>query len=152
MTSNSQTPMRSSRMRSSLFPTPFDRFFRNDFLDLWNENLPDTIPSINITENKDNYLVEVAAPGLKKEDFNIQMNGNLLVISSEKEAETKEGGQGDNYRRREYNYSSFSRSLTLPDHVDSTRINARYNDGILNVTIPKKSGSDQQQAKRIQVE
>jgi len=152
--SNSQTPTRSSRLRSSsssLFPA-FDRFFRNDFLEPWNDRFSDTIPSINITENKDNYLVEMAAPGLKKEDFNVRMEGNMLTISCEKETETRDDGQNDRYQRREYNYSSFSRSLTLPDHADSANIKARYNDGILNLTIPKKAGPDREQGKKINVE
>jgi HSP20 family protein len=121
-------------------------------MDLWNDDISETVPSINITENKENYLVEMAAPGLKKQDFNIQMDGNLLTISCEKESEQKQDGQGDNYWKREYNYSSFSRSLTLPENADNTKISAKYSDGILNVTIPKKNDTGKQAGQRITVE
>ncbi len=153
MASNTQSPVRSNRMRSSLLSSPFDRYFRNDFLDLWNDKFPETVPSINITEKKDQFLVEMAAPGLKKEDFNVEMDGNMLTISCEKETENTEGDEGmDHYSRKEYSYSRFSRSLTLPDNADSSRISARYTDGILNLMIPKKSGQDKQGGKKINVE
>jgi HSP20 family protein len=85
--------IRSPRRSHGLTPfwnTPLDRIFRTDFLDIWNREDLETIPSINITEEKDKYRVDMAAPGLKKEDFDIQVEGNLLTISSEKETEDKE--------------------------------------------------------------
>jgi HSP20 family protein len=153
MATNSQTPARSNRINNSLFYNPFDRLFRNDFSSLWNDNLSDTVPSINVTENKENYLVEMAAPGLKKEDFDVKMQGNLLTISCEKESQVSDGNsRSDNYWRREYNYSRFSRSITLPDNVESGKISAKYNDGILNLTIPKKAGEEKNSGQRIKVE
>jgi HSP20 family protein len=131
---------------------PFSRFFRNDFLDFWNTDVPATVPSVNITEDKNNYHIEMAAPGLKKEDFNIDLDGDVLTISSEKEEEKKEGKETGNYFRKEYNYTSFSRSMTLPDNVDVKKIDAKYNDGILSVSIPKKSGEEVNKSQKIKVQ
>jgi HSP20 family protein len=131
---------------------PFDRFFRNDFMDMWPSGVSETVPSINIAEGKDQYSIEMAAPGLKKEDFNIDVDGNLITISCEKESETKEGKEGDNYSRREYNYSSFSRSFTIPENANAENISARYNDGILKLTVPKKPQSQKGNGQKIKVE
>jgi HSP20 family protein len=142
---------RNNGLQSSWY-RPLDRFFRNDFMNLWDSEL-DTVPSINIMEEKNAYRVEMAAPGLTKEDFNIDVDRNMLTISSEKESEKKEGGDGkENYSRREYNYSSFSRSLSLPENVDTSRITASYKDGILNLSIPKKEEAQQKASQRIKVE
>jgi HSP20 family protein len=150
MTTLFKNPSRSTRSLSSWYH-PLDRFLRNDF-DFWNNDSADTVPSINITEDKGNYKIEMAAPGLKKEDFNIDVEGNLLTISCEKKTETKEGNDSDNYSRREYNYSSFSRSLTLPEDIDGEKVNAKYIDGILNLTIPKKEDLQKNKSQKIKVE
>jgi HSP20 family protein len=130
---------------------PLDRFFRNDFLNLWDGNM-ETVPSINISEEKNAYKVEMAAPGLKKEDFNIDVDRNMLTISCEKETENKTGGEKESYSRREYNYTSFSRSLSLPEHVDSSRISAKYTDGVLTLSIPKREDAQQKLSQKIKVE
>ena len=124
---------------NDLFPATFQDFFRpwGDFsgfegLGLRNNNYP----AVNISETKDDYMVTMAAPGLKKSDFNIDVEGNLLTISSEKE-ETKEAKEAT-YNRKEYSYSSFSRSFTLPAEVMSDKIEATYEDGVLKLTLPKK--------------
>jgi HSP20 family protein len=95
-----------------------------------------TVPSVNITESENSYRVALAAPGLKKEDFQITLDGKVLTISSEKE-QTREPAT-EKYSRREYSYSSFSRSFTLPEDVQAERIEARYTDGVLAITLPKK--------------
>src|SRR6202008_3173174 len=107
MTTLLKSPTRNGTRSLPSWYYPFDRFLRNDFVDFWNGDISETIPSINITEDKENYKIEMAAPGLKKEDFNIDVEGNLLTISCEKKSEIKEGNDTDNYSRREYNYSSF---------------------------------------------
>jgi HSP20 family protein len=133
--------------------SPVDRFFRNDLLDLWGDDVPQTIPSVNITEEKDGFLIEVAAPGLKKEDFNIELEGNLLTISSEKESETKEGDESkDKFFRREYSYSSFTRSFTLPENTDAEKISAKYADGVLKLNIAKKEKGKAGNGHKINVE
>lgn len=125
---------------SDLFPALFD-----DFLKPWaglaanGGNLFSralTIPAVNISDEKDAYKISLAAPGLKKEDFKIDIDENLLTISSEKEENKEE--QKARHTRREYNYSSFSRSFTLPEDIKQESIDARYADGVLLVYLPKK--------------
>jgi HSP20 family protein len=143
----------SGRDNSSLssWQRPISRFFRNDFLNLWDMDLMDTTPSINIREEKENYKIELAAPGLKKEDFKIEVDKNILTISSEQESENKQGGESSGYLRNEYNYSSFSRSLSLPENVDSDNIMAKYENGILLLTVPKKPEGKESGRKLINV-
>lgn len=121
-------------------PSVFDDFFRP-----WNEWFGNgggllartvNVPAVNITDNKENYTVSLAAPGLKKEDFHIDVEGNMLTISSEKEENKEE--KESRYTRKEYSYSSFSRSFTLPEEVNQDKIEAVYTDGVLNITLPKK--------------
>lgn len=122
-------------------PSVFNDFFKpwNDWFDggSWNREL--SIPAVNIVEQKDDYQVSLAVPGMKKEDFAIEMEGNMLTISSEKE-ETKDEND-KRYNRREYNYSSFSRSFNLPEDVMQDKIDAKYEDGVLRLTLPKKEES-----------
>ncbi len=123
-----------------LFPSVFDDFFKpwNDWFDsggLLNKVL--LVPAVNIAENNNDYKVTVAAPGLKKNDFKINVDGNLLTISAETE-ETKEEKDDERYTRKEYNYSSFSRSFTLPDEVNMEKIEASYENGVLSLVLPKK--------------
>ncbi|MEI6948572.1 Hsp20/alpha crystallin family protein [Paraflavisolibacter sp. H34] len=122
-----------------MLPSVFDDFFKP-----WSEWFTNggrlarmlTVPSVNITESEKDYKLSLAAPGLKKEDLRIDVDGNVLTISAEKE-QTPEPA-AEKYSRREYSYSSFSRSFTLPDNVQLDRIDARYTDGVLEMTLPKK--------------
>jgi HSP20 family protein len=139
-----------SRSVSPFWNAPANRLFRNDFLDFWDSNDLSTVPSINITEGKNNYKVSMAAPGLKKEDFDIRVDNNVLTISCETETENKEEGP-ENYSRREYNYSSFSRSVALPEYADTKGIEAKYADGILNLEIPKKPEALKNESQKIEV-
>jgi HSP20 family protein len=136
---------------SERMPTVFDDFFKpwNDWFDggLWGKTM--NIPAVNITENKDEYLVSLAVPGMKKDDFKIDVDGNMLTISSEKE-ETKEEKE-KRFTRKEYNYSSFSRSFTLPDEVNKEKIDAKYEDGILKLMLPRKEELKKLTAKHIAV-
>lgn len=124
--------------RKEGMPSIFDDFFKpwNEWFD--NRNLTSTmnIPAVNITEEKDRFLVTLAAPGLKKEDFNLNMDGNMLTISCEKEDSQEE--KDKKYTRKEYNFMSFSRTFTLPDEILKENIEAHYQDGILNITLPRK--------------
>ena len=125
-----------------MFPTVFEDLFKpwNEWFDnggLWGKVMK--MPAVNVTDNKEDYVVSVAAPGMKKNDFKIDIEGNMLSISCEKE-ETKEEKE-KKYTRKEYSYSSFSRSFTLPDEVVRQKIEATYEDGVLNVKLPKSEES-----------
>ena len=128
-----------------------------DFFKPWNEWFDSdrflgrvmTTPAVNITENKNDYLVALAVPGMKKDDFKIDVDGNMLTISSEKE-ETKEEKE-KKFTRKEYNYTSFSRSFTLPDEVNKEKIDAKYEDGVLKISLPRKEEVKKPAAKQIAV-
>lgn len=128
----------------------------NDFLRPWNEWFTDsawperalTVPAVNITETDKSYNLSVAAPGMKKEDFNIDVQGNIISISAAKEESTE--AKEKNYSRQEYNYSSFCRSFTLPDEVKQDAIEAEYKDGVLNLRLPKTEAA-QKASKKIAI-
>lgn len=138
---------------SNEMPSLFDRFFENDLFDWSNRNYSNTnttLPAVNIKEDKDGFEVEMSAPGLDKKDFKIELNNSVLTISSEKkvENETKEGQQ---FTRREFSYQSFSRSFTLPETVEGEKIGAKYENGILSVSIPKKEEAKPKPVKQIEI-
>ena len=119
-------------------PSVFDDFFKpwNDIFDAGLTGRIMNVPAVNITEQKDDYMVSLAAPGLKKEDFKIDVDGNMLTISSEKEEKKEE--KEARYTRKEYSYSSFERCFTLPDGVNKEKIEAHYENGLLKLVLPKK--------------
>ncbi len=135
------------------FPALVDDFFGRELFNWGNSNFSSTgtsVPSVNIRENADAFEVEVAAPGMQKSDFRIRLDGNTLTISSSKEhnEERKEGI----YSRREFSYQSFQRSLLLPkDVVDEDGISARYENGLLELTIPKKEEAKRKQPRMIEI-
>lgn len=136
------------------YPSLVDRFFENDFFDWSNRNFSatnTTLPSVNVKENKENFFVEVAAPGLDKNDFKIELNRDVLTISSEKQTEN-ETKDDESYSCREFSYQSFSRSFTLPNIADGEKIGARYDNGILSITIPKKAEVIAKQNRLIDIE
>jgi len=123
-------------------PFLFDDFFRpwNDWFDtsgIMGRTL--NVPAVNIAESKDDFNLSLAIPGMKKNDFKIDVNGNMLTISCEKEEKKEE--KEEMYSRKEYNYSSFSRSFTLPEDVNKEKIDAHYENGVLKLSLPKKEGA-----------
>ena len=124
--------------RAERLPAIFEDFFKpwNEIMDFngWGKAM--TVPAVNITDNRDAYKVSLAVPGLKKDDFKIDVDGNILTISSEKEESNEE--KDSRFTRREYSYSSFSRSFTLPEEVNREKIEATYEDGVLKLSLPKK--------------
>ncbi len=118
----------------------FGDFFDKEFSDWSNTNYSETnttLPAVNIKENENEFIVEVAVPGMDKKDFNIDLNENLLTVSSDKKNEESE--EKENYTRREYSYQSFRRVFTLPKEVvDDEKISAKYDNGELIINIPKK--------------
>lgn len=134
-------------------PSLFDRFFDTELFDWANRHFSatnTTMPSVNILETEDHFEVEVAAPGLKKSDFKVQLDRDVLTILSEKRDE-KEEKEGERFTRREFSYQSFSRSFTLPNSADSDKIKATYTDGILKVVIPKREEAKPKPAKQIEI-
>jgi HSP20 family protein len=143
--------------RNRNFPTMnsfFSDFFGNDFLD-WNPSgfLPNgsTLPSVNLKETEKGFEVELAAPGLKKDDFIIEVHNQILTISSEKKEEKEEKDEKGNYTRREFNYSSFKRSFTLPKSAEENKVQASYDNGVLHIEIAKKAAELEKSMKKIEV-
>jgi len=133
----------------------FDDFFTKDLFD-WNDKnftaTGSTLPSVNVKEDENRFEIELAAPGMKKEDFRIELDKNLLSIAAEQKEEHSEKNEQGKYTRKEFNYQSFSRSFTLPaDVVESDKIEAAYKDGILRILVPKKEKAKQQLFKSITV-
>lgn len=139
---------------SNEVPSMFDRFFEGDLFDWSNRNFSltnTTLPSVNIKEKSDAYEVEVAAPGFEKNDFKLELNHDLLTITSEKsmENETKDG---ERFTKREFSYQSFTRSFSLPETADGDRIEANYEKGILRVSIPKKEEAKPKPLRKIEIQ
>jgi HSP20 family protein len=109
-----------------------DRYFGNDLLE---RDFMKSMPSVNVVEKDNEYSIELAAPGMEKKDFHINVNNNVLTISAEREEEKKE--ENKKYTRREFSYGSFERSFTLPEGVMGDKIEAKYDSGILRISIPK---------------
>ena len=132
--------------KNSWLPEVFNDFF-------YNNNMPKTnatAPAINVLENETEYTVEVAAPGLRKGDFDISINNDGdLVIKMEKKNEVKD--EKAHYLRREFAYSKYEQTLILPDDVDKDKVGARMSDGVLNITLPKLNKSVQEVARQIEV-
>lgn len=137
------------RRTQGWLPSIFNDFFDNE----WMVKANATAPAINVIESEKDYKVELAAPGMKKEDFSIHINeNNELVISMEKKEEKKEEDKESRYLRREFSYSKFQQSLILPDDVEKDKIDAKVEDGVLTIDLPKRSPEEKQKsAKAIEV-
>jgi HSP20 family protein len=116
---------------------PWRDFLNFDFLGSRFPSGSVAMPAVNLSENEEGYNVEVVAPGYKKEDFKLKVNDDILTISAESKNEKSEEKDGTEYSRREYTCSSFTRSFQLPDNAKDDSIGAKYNDGILQIMIPK---------------
>jgi HSP20 family protein len=114
-----------------------------------NFNTGISLPKVNIKESADAYYVEMAAPGLKKSDFQIDLDNQLLTISTEVEEKNEENKE--NFTRREFGYSSFKRSFSLPETVEDSKIKAQYKEGILSIHLPKKEEARQKPPRNIQI-
>lgn len=138
----------------SPWSTLFDDFLNRDLVN-WNySNFSDTnttVPAVNIKETAENYEVEVAAPGMTKDDFKVELDGNSLIISSEK-TNQKEEKEEERYSRREFSYQSFQRIFNLQKGVvDVDKIEAKYENGLLHLLIPKKEEAKQKPSRLIQI-
>lgn len=138
-------------MTRNNWPSLVDEFFGKDLLgNMFDGYTGVNMPAVNIAEGKEDFRIDVAAPGLEKKDFKIDLDHNVLTISSEKKDEKEE--KLEKYMRREFSYSSFKRSFTLPDTAQLDKISANHKDGILQITIPKKEEAKVKPPRQIAVE
>ena len=138
---NSDWPLLNGSLLSDFFDN--DRFFDSTWL------RKQTLPAVNVKETDKGFDIEVAAPGLTKKDFNIFLEDRMLTISSEKKEQKEEKEKG--YTRKEFNYSSFSRSFDLPENVNEGDVRATYEDGVLKLTLMKKALPKEKNKKLIEV-
>ncbi|HLX65765.1 MAG TPA: Hsp20/alpha crystallin family protein [Puia sp.] len=140
-------------MRRETLPSIFHDFFKpwDRWFDTNGGSTPNmmTVPAVNIVEKQDHYEISLAAPGMKKDDFNIDVEGNLLTISAEKEEKRED--KDDRHTRQEFNYTSFSRAFTMPDGVVRDKIDASYENGLLRLMLPKTEEAKKTASKHIAV-
>jgi len=130
-----------------VFSRMLENFFNDD--DLFTPRFTKRVPEVNVMEENEKFTIEVAAPGLKKDDFKINLDNNVITIEAIREQKNEENNK--NYTRREFCYDSFTRSFTLPDSVDHEKIDAKYNEGVLNVYLPKKEEAKVKPARSIKI-
>ena len=116
-----------------------------------NSTITSTKPSVNIRENKDSYTIELAAPGLKKEDFHITVEKDQLIVEATTENSTEETNQDSHYTRKEFSYSSFKRSFHLSDKINSDKIGATYESGILTINLDKREEAKDKAPRNISI-
>ena len=132
-------------------PSFIDDIFGRDLENMFSERTGLNVPAVNLVEGDDEFRIEVAAPGLGKDDFKVDLDNNVLTISSEKEEKDEEKDKEDKVVRREFSYTKFSRSFALPDGADEENIKANHKDGVLYVQIPKKEEVKQKPPKQIDI-
>lgn len=130
------------------FSSLIDNFFGREFSDYLGE-VQTNVPAVNVKETKDHYMLEVAAPGMDKENFEVKYDKNRLTVVGNKEVKKEE--KDEKYSRKEFSYTSFQRSFHLPEGVNEEAIEAHYKDGILSITVPKKEEAKIKEAKRIAI-
>jgi len=145
------------RQNATLFPSLpslLEDFFNRDWVDstLASRNYSATLPAVNVRETNDEYIIDVAAPGMRRDEFKVELDNNVLTISSQREEKQEAHEEELNYTRREFNYQSFQRSFTLPEKkVNGEKISARYADGILHITVPKNDEAKVKPIKQITI-
>ncbi|MCQ2343627.1 MAG: Hsp20/alpha crystallin family protein [Paludibacteraceae bacterium] len=136
------------RKNQNWLPSIFNDFMNDNMLSTMNQFAGNTVPAINVKENETAYTVEVAAPGMTREDFDVRIDkDNDLVISLERK-NAEETHEGERFLRREFSYSKFQQTMILPDDVDKERISAKVENGILSIELPKLTNEQIQKAQR----
>lgn len=126
------------------FGSAFDNFLKMDY------NYGESTPSVNVTENDQEYNLEYLVPGFKKEEIKVALEQNVLTVKAEKKTETVD--EQKRYTRKEFSFSSFKRSFTLPENIDAEKMVAKHEHGILNITIPKKVEEKKDTSKEIEIQ
>ena len=141
------------RNEANWLPSVFDDMFKTDWLGgTTNVNsIGTSIPAVNIQETEESFSVEVAAPGKTKEDFNIELENDVLTISSEDKKENETTEKNARYTRKKFSYRTFKRAFSLPDSVDSEKISAQYNNGVLEILLPKREEAKVQAKRMIEI-
>lgn len=117
----------------------FESMFNDSFI---SDRMISRVPAVNVSESENDYHIEMAAPGLQKQDFKINLDRNILTVSVEQQMQSDTGNK--QYTKREYAYNSFVRSFALPDSADDAHIDATYTDGVLNISVAKKEEAKRQ--------
>ena len=144
--------MKLIRRNDAMFPSLWGDFFDRDWFNMPSvANTGVNVPAVNIKETEDGFSVEMAVPGMKKEDFKVDLDHNLLTISAEEKSEESDKDTEGRYTRREFNYRSFKRTFTLPETADAEKIHAVYKDGVLAIEIPKKEEAKPKPVKMIEI-
>jgi len=140
------TPIAKASNLLADFPGSFRDFFRDD---AWDNSWIAQMPATNVLEHEADFTLELAAPGLSKEDFEINVDQGYLFVASK--SEQKKETEEENYTRREFSYQSFQRSFMLPENVDTDNINANYQNGVLKVVLPKLTKTTVTDKKQIKI-
>lgn len=126
-------------------------FGRNWDTDFFNNFMETDLPAVNIKENKKEFKLEISAPGYEKGDINIDVNKNILTISAKRETKNEEKGEEDKVLRQEFTTSSFYRSFTLPENIDTDKIEAKEKQGVLKIILPKREKAPEDTKKKIEI-
>jgi len=142
-------PRRRNHNHINPFFNVFNEFMNSTLPEIADKDVHKSRPAVNVIEGKENFKIELAAPGLDKSDFNINIEKNVLTISAEKAVE--ENAEAPKYSRREFNYNEFSRTFRLPKTIDTNKVKANFNNGILILTLAKKEEAKEQPARKIEI-
>lgn len=149
--SGNKKPVGSNFNFSPSLPSWFDdilgKGFGTEFMSNFNTGI--TLPAVNVINSDNEFVIDMAVPGLKKSDFEINIDNHVLSIGVESKAETNE--KNENYTRREFGYSSFKRTFTIPESVNADKISADYSDGILKIHLPKREEAKRKPVKQIKI-
>lgn len=135
------TLMKINPINSTSIDRFFDDFFNRSLSDIVGSDFTISHPSVNIIEEENYYLIEFAAPGMEKKDFDVKIEDGRLMVSAELKSEQED--QKGKYRRKEFNYSSFKRSFKIPENVDTDSIDAKYKNGILSIQLNKREEANE---------
>jgi HSP20 family protein len=142
------------RNTDNWLPSIFDDMFKTDWMDNGNSGINrigTSVPAVNISENDDAFTLELAAPGMTKKDFNLELDNGVLTISAEEKKEEEKKDNGGRFTRREFSYTSFKRAFSLPDTVEADKISAEYKEGVLMINLPKREDAKVQAKRMIEI-